>query len=571
MRNIFSAVPPRNSVERTFPNTQQLSNNAGDDSLGSLPETVSSATGSMNSLTSSVSCVPSTVPPVSMPNLKLRIVRVASPSGQMDYKISQCFPDVPANQLAVGLSPVISDISKQTSVSAGAGRQYTASGQATEMGERGISSQHGQAKESTRLPSGDNVQSVSSMDSGSPSSPANKQAAMETNVLQTTNIFGQSSVETKPNSQRNADAIVLLSSVTNISPVAKHLKSDNLSDNTSSATSDIFQTGMIATNIPTGSSASGSYQYKDDPRLPYKYVSSQPAKNDDGRVMLQPKVEDGDKHSDSSVVCVLTTRPKGNDFALKDEDRTQKIETTRVNDIGGTKVLKVEDVKETEEPRVPLHSPHSIMNSPHSIARSPRKIAGVETSLTSAPSKLTPSVTSPIASTVTPPQSLRNAVGTGGESANRMIGEGFPSNGTPMAMHQSQQWAGRYSGQPYAGHNAPISLVPSRGIVQPPATVLAFEQQFFAGIGGYPLDRQHRLENMDDRTVQFFARTNSAFRRQYFEGDNNSGDLSGLGVGRRESGCACNLKAMVACKQCGALSHGDCIGPSKLCVTCLIK
>jgi additional sex combs-like protein len=28
---------------------------------------------------------------------------------------------------------------------------------------------------------------------------------------------------------------------------------------------------------------------------------------------------------------------------------------------------------------------------------------------------------------------------------------------------------------------------------------------------------------------------------------------------------------MVICKKCGAFCHDDCIGPSKLCVTCLIR
>ena len=35
-------------------------------------------------------------------------------------------------------------------------------------------------------------------------------------------------------------------------------------------------------------------------------------------------------------------------------------------------------------------------------------------------------------------------------------------------------------------------------------------------------------------------------------------------------GCACGLRAMVACQKCGAFCHDDCIGPSKLCVTCLV-
>ena len=34
---------------------------------------------------------------------------------------------------------------------------------------------------------------------------------------------------------------------------------------------------------------------------------------------------------------------------------------------------------------------------------------------------------------------------------------------------------------------------------------------------------------------------------------------------------ACNVKAMVICKQCGAFCHSDCIGPQSVCVACLIR
>ena len=34
---------------------------------------------------------------------------------------------------------------------------------------------------------------------------------------------------------------------------------------------------------------------------------------------------------------------------------------------------------------------------------------------------------------------------------------------------------------------------------------------------------------------------------------------------------ACNMKAMISCKGCGAFCHDDCISSSKLCVTCLIR
>ncbi|KAM3839258.1 polycomb group protein ASXL1 isoform 3-T3 [Vipera latastei] len=44
------------------------------------------------------------------------------------------------------------------------------------------------------------------------------------------------------------------------------------------------------------------------------------------------------------------------------------------------------------------------------------------------------------------------------------------------------------------------------------------------------------------------------------------------GKGREELSfpCSCSLKAMIMCKGCGAFCHDDCIGPSKLCVLCLV-
>lgn len=38
-----------------------------------------------------------------------------------------------------------------------------------------------------------------------------------------------------------------------------------------------------------------------------------------------------------------------------------------------------------------------------------------------------------------------------------------------------------------------------------------------------------------------------------------------------EEGCPCNMRAMVACLKCGAFCHHDCISPSRLCLTCLIR
>ena len=38
-----------------------------------------------------------------------------------------------------------------------------------------------------------------------------------------------------------------------------------------------------------------------------------------------------------------------------------------------------------------------------------------------------------------------------------------------------------------------------------------------------------------------------------------------------QNSMSCNVKAMVACKQCGKFCHNDCISPSNVCVSCLIR
>jgi len=53
-------------------------------------------------------------------------------------------------------------------------------------------------------------------------------------------------------------------------------------------------------------------------------------------------------------------------------------------------------------------------------------------------------------------------------------------------------------------------------------------------------------------------------------GDVNSA-ANGASSGNGQSPVSCNVKAMVVCKQCGAFCHNDCIGPTKVCVSCLIR
>ena len=46
--------------------------------------------------------------------------------------------------------------------------------------------------------------------------------------------------------------------------------------------------------------------------------------------------------------------------------------------------------------------------------------------------------------------------------------------------------------------------------------------------------------------------------------------IEGSNMEEVQSKCYCRLKAMIMCKGCGAFCHDDCIGPSNLCVSCLV-
>lgn len=44
----------------------------------------------------------------------------------------------------------------------------------------------------------------------------------------------------------------------------------------------------------------------------------------------------------------------------------------------------------------------------------------------------------------------------------------------------------------------------------------------------------------------------------------------GSATGPENSSHNCSMNAMVICQKCGAFSHDDCIGPSKLCGSCVM-
>lgn len=80
-------------------------------------------------------------------------------------------------------------------------------------------------------------------------------------------------------------------------------------------------------------------------------------------------------------------------------------------------------------------------------------------------------------------------------------------------------------------------------------------------VGQPPPPAQHHVIAVQQKGPAGTAATTVATARQQTH----------IPVPRSDTSCVCNLKAMIMCKKCGAFCHDDCIGPSRLCVTCLIR
>ncbi|XP_069740053.1 polycomb group protein ASXL1 isoform X1 [Narcine bancroftii] len=79
-------------------------------------------------------------------------------------------------------------------------------------------------------------------------------------------------------------------------------------------------------------------------------------------------------------------------------------------------------------------------------------------------------------------------------------------------------------------------------------------------MGTFPVSLAGSMMSLSQKTN--FGNHNSAVPTQTF--------AESSGVSEMTFKCSCRLKAMIMCKGCGAFCHDDCIGPSKLCVSCLV-
>ncbi|NXF39792.1 ASX protein, partial [Nyctibius bracteatus] len=128
----------------------------------------------------------------------------------------------------------------------------------------------------------------------------------------------------------------------------------------------------------------------------------------------------------------------------------------------------------------------------------------------------------------------------------------------------------KVSREPGKGHNPPLepSSVPSQ---------LNIKQAFYGKLSklqlnstsfNYSSNTPAFPRSLAGSVVQlthkanFAANHGAALSVQMFANSSSGDEISFK--------CSCSLKAMIMCKGCGAFCHDDCIGPSKLCVLCLV-
>ncbi|NWX52755.1 ASX protein, partial [Steatornis caripensis] len=128
----------------------------------------------------------------------------------------------------------------------------------------------------------------------------------------------------------------------------------------------------------------------------------------------------------------------------------------------------------------------------------------------------------------------------------------------------------KFSREPGKGHNHPLepSSIPSQLNIKQAfygkLSKLQLNSSSFNYSSNTPAFPRSLAGSMMQLThkANFAANRNTALSVQMFADSSSVDEIAFK--------CSCSLKAMIMCKGCGAFCHDDCIGPSKLCVLCLV-
>ncbi|XP_054643769.1 putative Polycomb group protein ASXL1 [Dunckerocampus dactyliophorus] len=149
--------------------------------------------------------------------------------------------------------------------------------------------------------------------------------------------------------------------------------------------------------------------------------------------------------------------------------------------------------------------------------------------------------------------------------------DGYPSGGAMegllnMEMNLARMAKNELSKAPYSSYHSSPSPLSSL-----PFQIYGKISKQGGSVGGVSytanvsvMDNSSFSRNMTDGVLQLRPRLASSQAtlsiQTFTDGTNEEVSLK----------CSCRLKAMIMCQGCGAFCHDDCIGPSKLCVSCLV-
>ncbi|NXJ71217.1 ASX protein, partial [Rostratula benghalensis] len=129
----------------------------------------------------------------------------------------------------------------------------------------------------------------------------------------------------------------------------------------------------------------------------------------------------------------------------------------------------------------------------------------------------------------------------------------------------------KFSREPGKGHNHPLepSSIPSQLNIKQAFYGKLSKLQLNSSSFNYSSNTPAFPRSLAGSVVQLSHKANFAASRNrslsvqmFADGSSSVEEISFK--------CSCSLKAMIMCKGCGAFCHDDCIGPSKLCVLCLV-
>lgn len=141
---------------------------------------------------------------------------------------------------------------------------------------------------------------------------------------------------------------------------------------------------------------------------------------------------------------------------------------------------------------------------------------------------------------------------TSGTSSQVIISSSVASTGVPLMASSTTQSSSSTSTNMNNNNEQKMPRLPSQITVIP----LGPSQQ---------VQQQHNQQQQQNQQLHHTDQQQSQIQQQ--QQQMSTGDSMMV---QQHSSCGCGLKGLVMCQKCGAFCHPDCLGPSRLCSSCLM-